>query len=141
MLHRIHGSMCPHSNGTTALDSGCSKFEGWSGYRSWDCAKKDRIAGFAKVLCHDSVFFTLIFRLFEHFRNQYGISSAMRPMLLIALKNVHTHVCVCVFSLRQKLLTEIDKHLSACSFPCIPLHLIHRKISFLISTQLFLSCS
>ena len=103
--------------------------------------KKDRIAGFAKILCHDSVFFTLIFRLFEHFRNHYGISSAMITMLLIVLKNAHTHVCVCVFSLRQKLLTEIDKHLSACSFPCIPLHLIHRKISFLISTQLFLSCS
>jgi len=58
--------------------------------------QKDRTAGSAKVLCHDGMVFTLNFQLFEHFGNKYGISSAMRTMLLTVLENMR--VCVCVQS-------------------------------------------
>ena len=57
-LHAIPVCMCPLTNGRTALDSQCSKFEDQAGNRrSWDLCKKDTIAGSAKVFCHDSVVF------------------------------------------------------------------------------------
>ena len=58
VLHGIPVCMCPHANGRTALDSQCSKFEDQAGNRrSWDLGKKHRIAGSAKVFCHDRVVF------------------------------------------------------------------------------------
>ena len=56
------------------------------------CAKKTGFQALQKYSAMIEWFFTLIFRLLEHFGNQYGISSAVRIMLLIVLENI----CVCV---------------------------------------------
>ena len=58
------------------------------------CAKKTGFQALQKYSAMIEWFFTLIFRLLEHFGNQYGISSAMRAMYPIVLNNMDVYVCV-----------------------------------------------